>query len=176
MSDCPPTSYKDLVRRTSRVLPAPTSVEAELDALVLAYEDRKRQAAEDKAAEEADAARPDPIVLLREQITTELIPVINDLSAKYAGKGIGISFDPSNLLAGGRELDIELRIEGNRTELHGIVTKDAISFHEVRHSKDFRGELTSGPALRLRHLNAHTFQSFVCERLMLLIRMAMQRR
>ncbi len=163
------------MHRTSRAAHARTGIEAELDAVVDAYGRRKEQEALRKAEEEARAARPDPIERLRNLVREELITVFEELSEKYAEIGVSMHFNPSNLLGGGREIDIELGLDGNRTELHGITTDEAIAFNEVRFSKHFRGELTSGPSLRLRKLDAQAFREFVCERLMMLIRVAMRK-
>ena len=139
-----PGSYKDLVRRTAQAVGASNTVAGELAALVVTNQDRTKNATAERAAAEARAAKPDPVGRLREQMTTELIPVFEELAGKYAAAGIQMSFDPSNLLRGGREVHIELSMDTNRTELHGIVTNEAIAFNEVRYSKNLRGELAGG--------------------------------
>jgi len=160
-------SYKDLVRKTSTPSPAAVGAESELDSLINTLKERKAKRDAERAANQAEK---DPVSKLREQIRNELIAEVRNLAAKYSKAGIRIRFDPSNLMGGGREVTLELAMEGNRTELRGIVTNEAIAFSEIRYSSGFSGEMVSGPSLRLRHLTVASFRAFLCERLMILIR------
>ena len=105
----------------------------------------------------------------------ELIPDFVELVDKYSKAGISMQMDASNLLQGGREIKLEFSIGEYSVELEGTVTSDAIAFHETRYAPDVRGELISGPMLRLRQLDAAAFRSFVCERITLLFRTATRR-
>ena len=133
---------------------------------------RRRQ----KEAEDGPSAQPDPVRALRGLMTTELIPVFVELVEKFSSSGISMQMDASNFLEGGREIKFEFGLGEFRSQLQGTVTTEGIAFHETRYSPDFQGELTSGPMLRLRGLNAATFRQFVCERLTFLLRAAARRR
>ena len=86
-----------------------------------------------------------------------------------------MQMDASNFLQGGREIKFEFGIRDHRLQLHGIVTSEAIAFHETRHGPDVQGELVSGPMLRLRGLDGSVFREFVCERLTYVLRAATRR-
>ncbi len=146
-------------------------VEDELDTLISVLSARSRQT--------ADGAGPfedDPLLALRELTLNTLVPVFVELVEKYSSSGISMQMDASNFLEGGREIKFEFGLGEYRSQLHGTVTTEGIAFHETRYSPDFQGELTSGPMLRLRGLNAATFRQFVCERLTFLLRAAARRR
>ena len=117
----------------------------------------------------------DKIDALRTLLKTELIGVFVELMEKYSKTGVSMDMDASNFLEGGREIRFEFGVGECRTELLGTVTNDAIAFHEVRHNPHVRGELVSGPMLRLRNLDASAFREFICERLTILLRDAMPR-
>jgi hypothetical protein len=87
-----------------------------------------------------------------------------------------MELDASNLLQGGRELNFEFAVGEYRSLLWGTATTEGIAFHETRHAPDLRGELTSGPMLRLRNLTGEVFRNFVCRRLSVLMRMALRQR
>ncbi len=118
---------------------------------------------------------PDPIEALREMMLKEFIPVFLQLMDKYSKAGITMQMDASDFLQGGREIRFEFGIGKYRVHLAGTVTPEAIAFHETRYAPDVRGELISGPMLRMRGLSVKTFRDFVCERLTVLLRTAMRR-
>ncbi len=129
-----------------------------------------------EGAEHGTSGQPDPIRALRQLMTAELIPVFVELVAKYSSSGISMQMDASSFLEGGREILFEFGIGDHRAQLLGTVTNEAISFHETRHSPQVRGELVSGPMLRLRQLDARVVRDFVCERMALLLRAVLRRR
>lgn len=147
------------------------SPEEELDTLVTTLARRRQE-----EAEHGPSAQPDPVRALRGLMTAELIPVFVELVEKYSSSGISLQMDASNFLEGGREIQFEFGIGDHRAQLLGTVTNEAIAFHETRHSPEVRGELVSGPMLRLRHLDAQVFRDFVCERITLLLRAVLRRR
>ena len=124
----------------------------------------------------AKSGGPERLQMLRKLMLEKLIPVFVELVEKYSEAGFAMQMDASNFLEGGREIKFEFGLGEYRSQLHGTVTTEGIAFHETRYSPDFRGELTSGPMLRLRGLNAATFRQFVCERLTFLLRSAARRR
>ena len=158
------------MKKAAPQAPPGRDVEGELDSLIEAFKDRRRA-----QAAEPEAAKPDPIQLLRKLIVSELVGVFLELNEKYAEAGVSMEMDVSNFLASGREINFEFALGEFRTQLHGTVTTEAIAFHEIRHAPDMRGELTGGPMLRLRHLNASTFREFLCGRLTILLRTALRR-
>ncbi len=166
-----PSAYSQLVGKT---LPQPATahtVEQDLDALVAALKTRP----ETSANGEGEQAN-DPVQALRKKIVSEFVPVFVELMEKYHQAGISMQMDASNFLEGGREIKFEFGLGEFRTQMHGTVTAEGIAFHETRYSPEFQGELTSGPMLRLRSLNATTFREFVCNRLTTLLRSASRRR
>lgn len=145
-------------------------MEDDLDIMLNTYQERER-----KALESGPPKEPDKIEVLRMLLKTELIGVFVALMEKYSKTGISMDMDASNFLEGGREIRFEFGVGECRTQLIGTVTEEAIAFHEVRHNPQVRGELISGPMLRLRNLDATTFREFICERLNVLLRDAMPR-
>ncbi len=162
------SDYQDLVRRTRPPGPPPPAAsEDELDGLISRL--KERQSGDDTAV------TPDPIEALREMTLRELIPIFVELVEKYSKSGISLQMDASNFLQGGREMWFEFGIGEYRVQLIGTVTNEAIAFQETRFSPETRGELISGPMLRLRRLTGDGFRDFICERLCVLLRSAMRR-
>lgn len=165
-----PSEYQRLVESTRVPPPPPRSLETDLDKLILTMKERKR-----REAEQAPKER-DRIEELRELMVRELVGVFVELMEKYRDDGISMEMDASNFLEGGREIRFDFALGEFRIQLLGTVTTEAVAFHETRHFPDVRGELVSGPMLRLRTLNARVFRDFVCERLAVLIRAVMRHR
>lgn len=164
-------SYKDLVAKTQVAPPPQRSSERNLDSLLDAFEEREKA-----VKPEGKSGAPDPILMLRELVVTELVPSFVELVEKYSRPGISLQMDASNLLEGGREIRFEFAVGPYRSQLQGTVTADAIAFHEVRFAPDIDGQLAAGPMLRLKQLNAKTFREFVCERLSILLRASQRRK
>ena len=165
------TSYSELMKNVQPPPQEEPRAEDELDALIGVLSSRSRQ-----AADGADPLEDDPILTLRKLTLGTLVPVFVELVEKYSQSGISMQMDASNFLEGGREIKFEFGLGEYRSQLQGTVTTEGIAFHETRYSPAFRGELTSGPMLRLRGLNAETFRQFVCERLTFLLRSVARRR
>ena len=163
------STYRELVERTAPPPPPERNVEDDLDALDDVWQQREM---ERSAPGPQDA--PDPIQVLRDLTRTELVIVFLELMEKYSQVGIAMEMDASNFLEGGREIKFEFRFGEHRLDLQGTVTTEAIAFHETRFAPDVRGELASGPMLRLRHLDAKAFRDFLCERLTILLRGVMR--
>lgn len=171
MSGSPRSSeYQRLVESTRVPPPPPRSLETDLDKLISCMKQRERREAEPKPKDR------DRIQELRELMVRELVSVFVGLMEKYRDDGISMEMDASNFLEGGREIRFDFALKEFRIQLLGTVTTEAIAFHETRHFPDVRGELVSGPMLRLRSINAKTFRDFVCERLAVLIRAVMRGR
>ncbi len=162
-------SYKELVDRATPPPQIPRRVEDELDALIAVMQERERE-----RADPDDSDKHDPIQDLRDLTRNEFITIFMDLMEKYSQAGISMVMDASSFLEGGREIKFEFGLGECRMSLHGTVTTEGIAFHESRYAPDVRGELTSGPMLRLRHLDGKVFRDFLCERLAILIRTAMR--
>lgn len=158
--------------------PAPKgkSAESQLDSLL----DSLKKKAEAEARQVGEATDllvvRDPLQTLREVTVNELVPVFVALVDKYSRAGLAMQMDASNLLEGGREIRFEFSLGDHRLQLSGTATSEGIAFQQARYSPDFHGELSAGPMLRLRHLNATTFREFVCDRLAFLVRSATRRR
>jgi antitoxin component HigA of HigAB toxin-antitoxin module len=148
--------------------------ECELDTLIESYENRAREE-QLRLAREAQK-RADPLERLRVQMTEELLPAFKELRDKYARAGFTMQMDVSRILAGERELTIEMCFREHRSELCGIVTRSAIAFTEIHYIGDTGGGIRSGPSIRLRNLNGMTFREFICERLAALMRAAVRGR
>jgi hypothetical protein len=151
--------------------PAQTRVrsEADLDSLLTKIEVRNQTGSDNSVM-----LKTDPLERFREQILCELTPVIMELSEKYASRGVTIQMDASNFLQGGRNVQFEFAIAGHRNVLKGTVTSEAIAFEEIRYSPSSDGDITSGPSLRLRQLDATTFRDFICKRVVLLLKQAVK--
>jgi hypothetical protein len=147
------------------------SAEADLDVLVSSL----HAPAQGQPAGDAAPVR-DPLQTLRDMTVNEFVPAFVELVEKYSKAGIAMQMDASSFLEGGREMKFEFCVADYRLVLHGTVTSEGIAFHETRYTPEFHGELTSGPMLRLRSLNAKTFREFICERLTALLRSAMRRK
>ena len=160
----PPGSYEDLVRKTFPPAKPPKTSEGDLDSLVTVVKKRQQE------AKEASASASDRIDALRKLTLSELIPIFVELMEKYSAAGLSMEMDASNFLEGGREIRFEFGFGDYRSQLLGTVTTEAIAFHETRFAPDVRGELVSGPMLRLRNLTGKIFREFVCERLAVLLR------
>ena len=145
--------------------------EGELDSLISVYAQRVREERIRASAERESQA--DPVKKLRTLMDKELIPAFEELGKKYEQTGFTMKLDASTFLAGERELMIELSFRDHRSELCGVVTREAIAFSEIRRVGNTGGEISSGPSLRLRSLTTSTFREFLCERLGLLMRAAM---
>jgi len=148
-----------------------TSGERALDDLVYQFQTRR-----EPPAPAASNPPPDPIEVFRKQLVSTLIPTFVEISEKYAASGIAMEMDASKLLGGGREIQFRFSVGQWRTELLGTVTSDVLAFQEIRHTPEMQGEITSGPMLRLRRLNAEIFREFICERLAMVLRSAIRRR
>lgn len=163
-----PTQYELLRAKNQPQRPTKKTAEGELDRLVAAMEDRRRQ----DEKKETPKPKVDPLQHLREQMVREFIPVFVELVEKYSETGVAMHMDASNLLEGGREINFEFGLGEYRTQLQGTVTSDSIAFHEMRFAPQIRGQIVAGPMLRLKGLSAKTFREFVCSRLTVLIRQA----
>lgn len=163
------SGYKALVARTIPPARSAKSVEDELDALLTVWHNRERE-----NSAPTETGKPDPIEALRELTRTDFITVFIDLMEKYSEVGISMEMDASNFLEGGREIKFEFGFGEHRVKLLGTVTTEAIAFHETRYTPDIRGELASGPMLRLRNLDSRAFRDFLCERLAVLLRAVMR--
>lgn len=164
------SQYEKLVKQNTPTQRSVKSAEDDLDAMINMFQNR-----ECKTSDSDTPRKPDKIENLRTLMKTELISVFVDLMEKYSKTGMSMDMDASNFLEGGREIRFEFGVGECRAELLGTVTEDAIAFHEVRHNPHVRGELVSGPMLRLRNLDASIFREFICERLTILLRDAMPR-
>ena len=159
------------MRQTQPPASGQKTSEGELDRLISLLHERKA-----KEAQSTASSPPDPIHILREKTVQEFIPLFIELVEKYAKSGITMEMDASNLLQGGRELKFEFAAGEYRSVLHGTATPEGIAFSETRYAPEIRGELTSGPMLRLRNLTGNVFRDFVCERLSILVRSSLRRR
>jgi hypothetical protein len=168
-----PSSYSELVRQTRPpARPGPPTPEEELDSVLETYQERVAETERDKKLK----SKPDPVGVLRAQMLNEFIPVFVELVEKYSANGITMHMDASDFLDGGREVRFEFTLGKSDAQLLGTVTTEAIAFHETRHSPDLRGDLVTGPMLRLRGLTAEIFRDFICQRLTLLVRTATPKR
>jgi len=148
----------------------PRAAEEELESLLSEFQQRQTE------AKSGPAIQQDPIEAFRERTLRELIPMFVELADKYAKSGAALNMDASNFLQGGREIKFSFALGEYRIQLEGIVTSDSIAFREIRDTPEVRGELASGPMLRLRRLTAQGFRDFICDQLAILIRAAMRRR
>lgn len=167
----PRTQYQQLIERVQPSGSTRKTAEGELDRLLQAAEERRRNDTHRVRRE-----KPDAMQVLRQLTVSELVPVFVELVEKYSKSGIAMQMDASNLLEGGREIQFEFGLGEYRMQLHGTVTSDAIAFHEVRHAPEIEGQLVAGPMLRLKTLTAETFREFICGRLTVLLRLALKRR
>ncbi|MBN4058859.1 hypothetical protein JYU10_00150 [bacterium AH-315-J04] len=166
------SNYKRLVERF-RVPDRPkVDPESELDQILNVVKQREAE----KAAQQNKEEKPDAIQQLRLRLTSEFIPVFVELMDKYKPAGVSMDMDASNFLEGGREIRFCFGYGEYRLELLGTVTSEAIAFHETQYSPDVRGQLASGPMLRLRRLDSNSFREFVCNRISGLLKSSLRQR
>lgn len=158
------TGYRKLVEKLKVPAKRPPSIEQELDVLLDQLEKGERSEKQDGAPE------PDLVQDLREFLMNEMIPIFAELREKYAATGMALSMDAAAFLEGGREIGFEFELKGHRLQLLGTVTSDSIAFCETRYAPHLRGELVSGPMLRIRQLTPQSFRDFICEHLSVLVR------
>ena len=163
------SAYWDLIQHRQPARRPQRSAETVLEGLLHQYE-RAQQPPEP----DVEPDKIDRVEALRFMMTEQLIPAFEEMKQKYLAKGMRMRLDVEAFLRGGRELDLEFELGPWRSRLHGTVTSEAIAFHESRYRENIPGEFTSGPALRMRHLNVDTFRAFICERLTLLVRTALR--
>ena len=124
----------------------------------------------------AAAGGQDRIQRLRELTVKELIPAFDELKEKYTASEISMEMDASDFLDGGRGIEFRFQVGDYRTKLAGTVTAEAVAFHETRSAPELEGEVASGPMLRLHRLDARAFKEFICERLAVLLKIALRNR
>ncbi len=154
-------------RRDRGALNGGSELESTLDALLTRQGDRGQTCPE--AAEPATDISP--IDKLRQIVSTRLLPLVGQISERYAEKGVTVAMDASDFLDGGRGLLIEIQYSDHRCRLEGTVTSDAIAFHETRLSVS-GGTVIGGPMLRMRQLTDEAFGSFLYERIISLVKAA----
>jgi len=141
------------------------SKEQEVDALLAGIREERLREHRDGSPTE-----PDRIERLRTMTADEFIPAFNQLKEKYAAADIEMELDATNFLQGGREISLIFGMGEFGTKLVGTVISEGIAFHETRYTPGLRGQVLSGPMLRVRTLTADVFKDFVCERLAILLR------
>ncbi len=120
---------------------------------------------------------PSPLDATRLLFRDKLIPVFEELKAKYQSRGVGLSLTADDLLQGGRGVRIVIEYGGAGLRLDGTVMSNAIAFQQTSYSQqDPAGLAASGPSLRTRDLTAETFRGFVCERIGGLVEFVASRR
>ena len=162
-----PTAYQTCRPRQS----ARKSVEEQLDAL-LSAEKHRQERWQDSSTETKASALDE----MRRQMRDQLLPVFDDLRAKYEPSGILMEIDANDFLSGGVKLTIEVQYDVYGMRLDGTATPSGIAFHETRFSNSALGVVTTGPMLGARTLSGQTFREFICERVGQLVRSAVRRR
>lgn len=162
------SDYQKLVQKWSSPPAAQKSAEQNLDALLAA---RSGAAAEPVSAVALEPAAPlSWMDALRRLISRELIPVFEDIKAKYESYGIALSMDVSDFLQGGRGVVIKFDTPPRSIELEGTVINEGIAFNEIQSYGGVPGAICSGPMLRVRRLTAEAFRDFICAQLAPLVR------
>lgn len=164
-----PTEYQALIRQCRPKQAAPKSVEQQLDALLSLHQKRRAQ----QEQPEVDA-KQSALERLRVQMRDELMPVFDNLKAKYAEAGIFIEMDARDFLSGGVGLLVEVEYDVYGMQMEGTVRPQGIAFQEARYCNNIRGVVRAGPMLRTRNLTGQQFREFLCERISQLVRSAMR--
>ncbi|MCB9850069.1 MAG: hypothetical protein H6817_05130 [Phycisphaerales bacterium] len=147
-----------------------TDSEARLDALL-------RQTLTTPAVNDVPEQREDPLDRVRRLFAVDLIPMFDQLRAKYAPSGVAMKLDADNFLNGGRDVIITIEYSDHGLRFHGTVTSNAIAFSQTRFTRsDTSGLTDSGPSLRTRDLDHDSFRDFVCARIAALVQSVMHRR
>ncbi len=166
------SNYKRLVERFRTPDQSKVNPESELDQILNVVKQREAE----QSAQQNKVEKPDIIQQLRHRLINEMIPVFVELMEKYKPSGVSMDMDASNFLEGGREIRFCFGYGEYRLELLGTVTAEAIAFHETQFTPDVRGQLVSGPMLRLRRLDSNTFRDFVCNRISGLLKSSLRQR
>lgn len=165
-----PSRYGQLIQQNNGSSRRRISATEELDKLVT-----RMDQAPNPRLDAAAGFKSDPVETLRVQIIDEFAPAFQELIDKYAPSGISLELDASDFLAGGRTLKMSFKHGEHRSLLEGTVTSDMVAFLETRYSPCCDGQLLRGPALRLRGLTVDKFREFVCQRLAILLKLAIKR-
>lgn len=144
----------------------PVEAESQLDTLLSALMRREAQQADPSPLPQEIS----PFDVLREQFRNELIPIFEELKAKYAASGVILSMDVANFMDGGRQIQIEFVREPYIIRLEGTVTDRAIAFNEIKSTRKVDGAITGGPMIMTRRLTGEKFRGFICERIAALIK------
>ncbi len=115
---------------------------------------------------------PTPIDQLRMLVTSELMPIVDRLNDRYAGRDIFVTMDPTEFLNGGRSLFILITFKDASLRLDGTVTSDAIAFRETRRFADRAGAVVGGPLIRHTRMTAQVFSDLLHERTIALVKAA----
>lgn len=165
-----PSRYGKLIQQSNSSSRRRISATEELDRLVNRMDQGPNQ--------QVDASlglKADPVETLRAQVIDEFAPAFQELVDKYAPSGISLELDASDFLSGGRTIKMTFKHGEHRSMLEGTVTSDMVAFLETRYSPSCDGQLLRGPALRLRGLTVEKFREFVCQRLAILLKLAIKR-
>ena len=166
-----PSDYQTLVRRCRPTEAPPQTTEQQLDALLTLHQKRRSDQEQTRADPQQSA-----LDLLRRQMSEELMPVFEDLKAKYRKVGVLLEMETEDFLSGGSGLLIEVEFDKYGLQLQGTVTPRGIAFQERRYTHDSHGVVDTGPMLRVRNLTGEQFREFLCERIGGLVRSAMRSR
>jgi hypothetical protein len=160
----------DAVLRKVQPKPAPaTDGESVLDALL----QQSHQTPEPATAKPTT----DPLSRTRRLFQEVLLPVADELRAKYEPSGVTLRVDATQLLGNGRGVTIAIEFQAAGMRLDGTVTDSVVAFQQTRYTRSDRSGLTgSGPALSLRNLDGEVFRDFLCQRIATLVRSAMPRK
>lgn len=166
-----PSDYQTLVRRCRPTEAEPKTIEQQLDALLSLQQ--KRQSGQEQAQADPELS---PLDQLRRQMRDELMPVFEDLKAKYQEAGILLEMDADDFLSGGVGLLIEVEFDNHGMQLQGTVTPRGIAFQDARYTSNTRSVIGAGPMLLIRSLTGQRFREFLCERISQLVRSVLRNR
>lgn len=117
-----------------------------------------------------ETAKKSVIDSLRDLFGQEVVPQMIELAERYRDKGVGLRFDASDFLGGGRGISVETTYGERRVVLEGTVMPDKIAFARTNYVGNVGGTMASGPSLRTGQLTAKGFADFVLEHIIALVR------
>jgi len=138
--------------------------ESQLDALFQTVQQRQRE------KKEQASRKLDSIERLRRHVRTELVPVMEELAAKYSSNGVTLNWNFDDLLNGGRKLLLEIGVWEYSLILRGTAIRDVIGFEKIQCCGSLEGAIASGPMLSINILNADTFREFLCNQIASVVR------
>lgn len=162
------TGFREFIRRHQGQGVVAESAEAQLDGLL------QLRLSRDRADVAGKTTGPDHFEEFRRRMLEDIVPMLEDLAAKYEPHGIILSWSLGQLMVGGRQFTFDIFFAEQRLSLRGAVGRDVVGFEQIRSRGQGPGEMVSGLMLRIKTLTADVMRDFVCGHILSLVRAVMR--